>query len=125
MPLLRHFFIMMVCVTLSQPTLAQDLTIDNQVDSHTYYGYQLFRKWCARCHGTFGQGLAGTNLTESLKTLTYSDFMIIVAQGRNSQTGVMPGWQKNPKVMAGRDAIYSYLKARADGKIGEVVPQKK
>lgn len=100
------------------------VTHDNQLDSETYKGFKLYRNWCARCHGTYGQGLAGPNLADSLNRITYEEFMNTVAEGKTGRIGMMPPWKSNPSVMKGRDNIYSYLKARADGAIGEVKPAK-
>lgn len=100
------------------------VTNGNRLDSETYKGFMLYRNWCARCHGTYGQGLAGPDLTESLNKMTYEEFMNTVAEGKTGQIGLMPAWKANPTVMQGRDHIYSYLKARADGAIGEVKPEK-
>ncbi|MCX4189200.1 c-type cytochrome [Methylophaga sp. OBS3] len=96
----------------------------NQVDADTFKGYTLYRNWCARCHGTFGQGLAGPNLAESLNKITYETFLEVVAKGKMGQIGMMPAWSGNPQVMKGREDIYRYLKARADGAIGPVKPEK-
>lgn len=100
------------------------VTNGNQLDSQTYKGFKLYRNWCARCHGTYGQGLAGPNLAQSLNTITYEEFMTTVAEGKTGQIGMMPAWKANPTVMDGRDNIYSYLKARADGAIDAVKPGK-
>lgn len=100
------------------------VTNGNELDAETYKGFQLYRNWCARCHGTYGQGLAGPNLAESLNKITYEEFMNTVSEGKTGQIGMMPAWKANPTVMDGRDNIYSYLKARADGQIGEVKPAK-
>ncbi len=100
------------------------VTGENQLDSETYKGFQLYRNWCARCHGTYGQGLAGPNLADSLNKISYEEFMEVVADGKTGRLGVMPGWQSNPQVMDGRKHIYRYLKARADGAIGAVKPEK-
>ena len=94
------------------------------IDAETYNGFKLFRNWCARCHGTYGQGLVGPNLANSLKTLSRQEFMDIVADGQSGQIGSMPAWRSNQQVMEGREYIYRYLKARADGAIGEVTPRK-
>lgn len=96
----------------------------NKVDADTYKGFTLYRNWCARCHGTFGQGLAGPDLTISLNKITYDEFMTTVAEGKAGQLGVMPAWKANSTVMQGRDGIYSYLKARADGVLDAVKPEK-
>jgi hypothetical protein len=50
--------------------------------------------------------------------------MTTVADGKVGQLGSMPAWKANQAVMDGRDNIYSYLKARADGALGEVKPRK-
>ncbi|MDX1573348.1 MAG: cytochrome c [Methylophaga sp.] len=100
------------------------VTNDNQLDAETYKGFQLYRNWCARCHGTYGQGLAGPNLADSLNKMSYQAFLDIVAKGKMGQTGMMPAWQSNKQVMDGRKHIYRYLKARADGAIGAVKPVK-
>ena len=100
------------------------VTGENQLDSETYKGFQLYRNWCARCHGTYGQGLVGPNLADSLNKISYETFMEVVADGKTGRIGVMPGWQSNPQVMDGRKHIYRYLKARADGAIGAVKPEK-
>jgi mono/diheme cytochrome c family protein len=112
----------------SQPLQAEEkpytVTNGNQLDADSYKGFKLFRNWCARCHGTYGQGMVGPNLAESLNVITKEQFFETVANGKSGQIGSMPAWSSNPKVMKGRDAIYSYLKARADGAIGEVKPAK-
>lgn len=100
------------------------VTNNDQIDADSYNGFKLYRNWCARCHGTYGQGLAGPNLTESLTKITYEEFMNTVAEGKTGQLGSMPAWKANQAVMDGRDNIYSYLKARADGVLGEVKPRK-
>jgi len=94
------------------------------LDSETYNGYKLYRNWCARCHGTVGQGMVGPNLADSLNVITKEEFIATVTHGKMGQIGMMPAWESNPKVMEGMDQIYAYLKARADGAIGEVKPKK-
>ncbi|WP_438971586.1 c-type cytochrome [Methylophaga sp.] len=95
----------------------------NQLDADTYNGFKLYRNWCARCHGTYGQGLAGPDLTKSLNQINRDEFMSIVADGKSGSIGSMPAWRSNSAVMKGRDNIYSYLKARANGDIGSVKPE--
>lgn len=104
-----------------QPYIVTD---NNQLDAETYKGFQLFRNWCARCHGTYGQGLAGSNLADSLNKISYQEFLDIVANGKMGRIGMMPGWRDNKQVMDGREQIYRYLKARADGAIGALEPLK-
>lgn len=96
---------------------------NNKVDSDTFIGYKVYRTWCARCHGTFGQGLAASDLTNKLKNTDRDDFFKIVARGKKGRMGEMPAWQSNDNVMKNRDRIYSYLRARADGALGAVTPE--
>ena len=112
--------------SLSIKAEVQPYTVNdgNQLDAETYKGFQLDRNWCARCHGTYGQGLAGPNLADSLNKITYEEFLETVAKGKMGQIGMMPAWESNKQVMDGREQIYRYLKARADGAIGAVKPEK-
>jgi mono/diheme cytochrome c family protein len=96
----------------------------NKLDANSYAGFKLFRNWCARCHGTYGQGMVGPNLADSLKVISEKQFFDTVENGKSGQIGSMPAWRTNTKVMEGRDQLYAYLKARSDGAIGEVKPKK-
>lgn len=111
----------------SLPTLSQErpytIKNGNQLDADSYNGFKLYRNWCARCHGTYGQGLAGPDLAKSLNNITRDEFMKTVAQGKAGSIGSMPAWQSNAAVMQGREQIYSYLKARANGDLGPIKPE--
>ncbi len=111
----------------SLPAVAQEqpytVSNGNQLDADSYNGFKLYRNWCARCHGTYGQGLAGPDLAKSLNQISRDEFFSTVAEGKTGSIGSMPGWKSNPAVMKGRDNIYSYLKARANGDIGAVKPE--
>jgi len=100
------------------------VTNGHELDADTYNGFKLYRNWCARCHGTYGQGMVGPNLAESLNNISKEDFFSTVEDGKTGTIGSMPAWSSNPEVMAGREQLYRYLKARADGAIGEVKPAK-
>ncbi|HEC74025.1 MAG TPA: cytochrome C [Methylophaga aminisulfidivorans] len=100
------------------------VTNGNELDAASYKGFKLFRNFCARCHGTYGQGMVGPNLADSLKVITKEEFFHTVEHGKTGTIGMMPPWSTNKKVMKSRDEIYSYLKARSDGAIGEVKPKK-
>ena len=67
-------------------------------------------------------------LVDSLKTLSYTDFLDVVVNGRKnvsvSQQSVMPAFGEAMDVMENIDDIYSYLKARADGVIGRGRPER-
>jgi mono/diheme cytochrome c family protein len=100
------------------------VTDGNRLDANSYSGFKLYRNWCARCHGTYGQGMVGPDLAESLNVITKEEFFDTVENGKSGTIGSMPAWKANPKVMEGRDKLYAYLKARADGAIGVVKPKK-
>ncbi|MDF1588014.1 MAG: cytochrome c [Gammaproteobacteria bacterium] len=113
---------------ISLPSYAdeQPYTVTNskELDASSYNGFKLFRNWCARCHGTYGQGLVGPNLADSLKVISKDQFFKTVEEGKTGTIGSMPAWKANAQVMEGRDHLYAYLKARSDGAIGEVKPKK-
>jgi methanol metabolism-related c-type cytochrome len=96
-------------------------TIQNgKVDKGTYNGYRRYASTCHVCHGPDGLGSSfAPALADSLKRLSYEEFVSTVAGGKQSEIGgvlrVMPAWATNPDVMDYIDDIYGYLKARADG----------
>jgi len=100
------------------------VTDGNHLDENSYKGFKLFRNWCARCHGTYGQGMVGPNLADSLKVISQQQFYDTVENGKTGTIGSMPAWKANPEVMANRDKLYAYLKARSDGAIGVEKPKK-
>jgi mono/diheme cytochrome c family protein len=96
----------------------------NKLDASSYAGFKLFRNWCARCHGTYGQGMVGPDLAESLKFISKEQFYDTVENGKSGRIGSMPSWNANVEVMENMDQLYGYLKARSDGAIGVEKPQK-
>jgi mono/diheme cytochrome c family protein len=104
-----------------QPYVVTDGT---HLDANSYKGFKLYRNWCARCHGTYGQGMVGPNLADSLNVIGKDEFIKTVENGKSGTIGSMPAWKANTKVVEGMDQLYAYLKARADGAIGEVKPKK-
>lgn len=120
-------FVFFCCFGLwFEPAQAQagyKVTEGNKLDPQTYRGYVLYRNWCARCHGTFAQGLAGPNLANSLNQASKEEFMQVLFKGKKGRTGIMPGFQDNPQIVNGREQLYSYLRARADNAIGPVMPE--
>ena len=112
----------------SLPVYAEDnlYTVQDgkMLDAESYNGFKLYRNWCARCHGTYGQGMVGPNLADSLTVLSKDEFVKTVTDGKSGSIGSMPAWKSNTKVIAGMDQLYAYLKARSDGAIGEVKPKK-
>lgn len=113
---------------MTLPAHAQDtnytVTDGNKLDAATYNGFKLYRNWCARCHGTYGQGMVGPNLADSLKAISKDEFSNVVLNGKSGTIGSMPAWKSNTKVVEGMDKLYAYLKARSDGAIGVVKPKK-
>jgi methanol metabolism-related c-type cytochrome len=102
---------------------------DGTVDWYTYVGFTRYSSECLRCHGPDGMGSTyAPALMESMKRIAYTDFYAIVAGGKKdvsaAQDLVMPPNGDNKNVMCYIDAIYVYLRARADDAIGRGRPEK-
>ena len=102
---------------------------DGTVDWYTYSGYRRYHSECHVCHGPDGMGSTyAPALTNSLKTMSYGDFVSLVASGRKnvstSQGNVMPALGDNPNVACYMDDLYIYLRARANDAVGRVRPGK-
>lgn len=102
---------------------------DGTVDWNTFVGYLRFNSVCMVCHGPDGLGSSyAPNLTDSLKHLTYTQFLTTVAGGKKSvnasQDLVMPKLGTNKNVMCFIDEIYTYLRARSTGALGRGRPAK-
>lgn len=102
---------------------------DGTVDWYTYVGFTRYSSECLRCHGPDGMGSTyAPALMESMKRLSYTDFYAVVASGKtavsSSEQLVMPANGDNKNVMCFIDAIYIYLRARADDAIDRGRPQK-
>ncbi len=105
------------------------IAADGTVYWYTYSGFRRYHSECHVCHGPNGDGSSfAPALKETLKRITYSDFLGLVASGRKnvttSQENVMPAFGSNPNVMCYVDDIYIYLRARADDAVGRVRPAK-
>jgi len=103
---------------------------DGTVDWYTYAGFTRYSAECLRCHGPDGLGSTyAPPLADSMKRLSYSDFYAVVAGGKqnvsSAQNLVMPAEGNNKNVMCYIDAIYTYLRARADEAIGRGRPEKR
>lgn len=101
---------------------------DGKVDWYTFSGFRRYNGTCDVCHGPDGAGSSfGPDLTDALKSLSYSDFTAIVSGGKQdvntAQTLVMPAFGTNKNVMCYLDDIYIYLRARSDGAFGRGRPQ--
>ena len=102
---------------------------DGTVDWYTYSGYRRYHSECHVCHGPDGMGSSyAPALKDSLKTMSYADFLGVVASGRKnvsaSQQNVMPAFGDNPNVACYMDDLYVYLRARAHDAVGRVRPAK-
>jgi methanol metabolism-related c-type cytochrome len=97
-----------------------NITDDGTVDWYTYSGFRRYHSECHVCHGPDGEGSTyAPSLIDSMKAMTYQDFMLVVASGREvvraDKKSVMPALGDNANVMCYIDDIYVYLKARAEG----------
>ena len=103
---------------------------DSTVDWYTFSGYRRYHADCHVCHGPDGLGSSyAPALTNSVKTMAYTDFLDVVANGRKkvntAQQNVMPAFGMNKNVMCYLDDIYIYLRARSTDAIGRGRPAKK
>ena len=58
---------------------------DGTVDWYTYSGYRRYHSECHTCHGPDGMGSTyAPALKDSLKTMSYGDFLGVVANGRKN-----------------------------------------
>ena len=58
---------------------------DGTVDWYTYSGFRRYHSECHVCHGPDGMGSTyAPALKDSLKTMSYGDFLGVVASGRKS-----------------------------------------
>lgn len=98
-----------------------------QVDKTTYVGWRTFAAQCQVCHG--GSALGSTfapNLLDRFHAgVDHARFVDVVTNGFRGQVGAMPAWKGNPNVMPHVDAMYAYLKARADGALPPGRPARK
>lgn len=99
-----------------QPYLEQEGAFDYGV----FNGHRRYHAHCHVCHGPDALGSSfAPALAESLKTLSYAEFLEVVVNGRETaaagQQNVMPSFGEVADVMLYIDHLYAYLKARADG----------
>jgi methanol metabolism-related c-type cytochrome len=101
---------------------------DGTVDWYTFSGFRRYNASCIVCHGPDGAGSSyAPALVDSLKALSYTDFVNTVVNGRQevntASNEVMPAFGTNPNVMCYLDDIFIYLRARSDGALGRGRPQ--
>ncbi len=102
---------------------------DGAFDYGVFNGHRRYHAHCHVCHGpdALGSTIAPA-LAQSLKTLSYEEFLEVVVNGRETaaagQQNVMPSFGEVPDVMLYIDHLYAYLKARADGELERGRPQR-
>jgi len=106
-----------------QPAAAPAAAPAPPVSWEVFSGYKRFSGNCQVCHGT--DALGGTfapNLTESVSRLDHDAFLETVVNGKTEGTLTMPAFGADPNVMCYIEDIYTYLKARSEGKLGRGRP---
>ena len=103
---------------------------DGTVDWYTYSGFRRYHSECHVCHGPDGEGSTyAPGLRKSLLTVSYGDFLGVVASGRKnvstSQESVMPAFGDNPNVACYMDDLFVYLRARANDALPRGRPPKR
>jgi len=128
--------VLMIVAISDQPAAAQEqeekpykISEDGTVDWYTFSGFRRYHADCHVCHGPDGLGSSfGPALVDSLKTMTYENFLEITTNGRKnvstSSEKVMPSFGLNANVMCFVDDIYTYLKARSDDALPRGRPAK-
>ena len=95
--------------------------VDGKVDARTYDGFRRYNAACNHCHGPDGAGGSfGPSLIAA--PLPADRFRDAVLAGRGSGNFIMKGYAGDPNVEPYIDAIYAYLRGRADGAIGRGRP---
>jgi len=103
---------------------------DGTVDWYTYAGFRRYHSDCHVCHGPDAEGSTyAPALKDSLKSLSYDQFMGVLASGRQavsaSRDSVMPAFGTNADVMCHADDFYVYLRARANDALPRGRPPKR
>lgn len=101
---------------------------EGKVDWASWNGFRRYHDACHVCHGPNALGGSfAPSLADSLKTMSYEDFVAVVSSGRQVKRGgtdfVMPAFATNRDIMCYLDDIYAYTKGRAayaasEGKTG-------
>jgi len=98
-----------------------------QVDWYTFNGYRRYHAACHMCHGPSGEGsMIAPPLLAPLKAMDYAGFQDIVIHGLRTvgpaQQRVMRAMGEDQNVVCYLPDIFVYLKARADGALGQLRP---
>lgn len=97
-----------------------------RVDTETFIGWRMYNTNCLACHGPAARGssMAPNLMTRLNTTVDYDRFVFVMTEGYTGPMGAMPSFARNPAVMERLPSIYQYLKARADGALGEGRPER-
>ncbi len=97
------------------------------VTRDVYIGWRSFHTHCFQCHG--GSALGSTfapNLLDRLnQRVDHARFLQVLMAGYTGQVGAMPSFAMNPAVQKDQESIFTYLRARADGRLPPGRPQLK
>jgi methanol metabolism-related c-type cytochrome len=115
---------------IADGTPTHNIAADGTVDWYTFSGFRRYHSECHVCHGPDGEGSSyAPGLIESLKTLSYPEFLNVVASGREvmraDKQSKMPALGGNLNVTCYLDDIYIYLKARSDNALPRGRPAKR
>jgi mono/diheme cytochrome c family protein len=115
----RVNLISLAALLLPAAAAAQDSAAGPKQSDQTYEGWRQYSVHCARCHGqdVLGNPVAANLLVTVAPGGTTSDrkaFSEVVAKGRTSRGMPAFGETLTPEQI---DAIYAYVKGRADKKI--------
>jgi methanol metabolism-related c-type cytochrome len=107
-----------------------NIASDGTVDWYTFSGFRRYHSECHVCHGPDGEGSTyAPSLVEALKAMSYPEFMLIVATGkeeiRTDKQAKMPAMGNNRNVACYLEDLYVYLKARAEGVLPRGRPAKR
>lgn len=97
-----------------------------KVDADTFIGWRMYNTNCLACHGPDAKGssMAPNLMTRLNTTVDYDRYVFVMTEGYTGRMGAMPSFSRNQAVMDRLPAIYQYLKARADGALGEGRPER-
>jgi len=92
-----------------------------QSDAAILQGYRRYHGGCNHCHGPDG---VGSSFAPSLvdRVIVYEAFREVVLSGRVAGNSAMQGFAGDANVAPYIDAIYAYLRARAEGSLGRGRP---